>query len=93
MQPKVSGKPIFFVSDINTGRGRGRQVVSVAKTADLVILMSGSTLSAILTLVSRCYETCGAEETTGDRARSRWDTVEWKQARCRVQAEDSGRSK
>lgn len=33
-----------IVQDAAKGRGRGRQVVSVAKTADLILLMSASLL-------------------------------------------------
>lgn len=56
-----------------SGRGRGRQVVSVAKTADLVLLMSESIgrlamggLHEASLIPSRCHQICRAEKIVGD---------------------------
>ena len=58
-----------IVQDAAKGRGRGRQVVSVAKTADLIVLMSKLVQSdwypAMLTN-SRCDENGRTEEDVGD---------------------------
>ena len=68
-----------IVQDAAKGRGRGRQVVSVAKTADLIVLMSKLVQSdwhpAKLTN-SRCDENGRTEEDVGDRAGSCRDPSE-----------------
>lgn len=72
--------------------------MSVAKTADLIVLMSQSSrMIPFVRIVelsdphSRCNEISGAEETAGNRIGGSWDSPELEAARCGVQAEVSRR--
>ena len=72
--------------------------MSVAKTADLIVLMSEYhyTLWFIIAYKalmddSRCYEIGRTEEIVGDRVGSSRDSVEFVKAGCRVQAKSSRR--
>ena len=54
--------------ELMPGRGRGRQVVSVAKTADLILLMSGYIVhpEGRMLIISRRHQICRAETSIGN---------------------------
>lgn len=73
------------------GRGRGRQVVSVAKTADVIVIMSkyqfgkpSFRIQRLLTLLIACsgrHQIRRAEEAIGGRVGSSWYQTEYQSPR------------